>query len=124
MNKICKKYLSDIKTLFPLMGKEEKNFLKQFQRGVEDFCSETNPDSPKILYKEFGTPDEVLTTYIKDADTPYIIKKIRQTHLFKICISFALCLIITMLIIYCSLIYKEYKAFEADIPFFEETVIE
>ena len=124
MNNVSKQYLSDIKTLFPIMGKEEKRYLKKLKTIVEDFCAEAEPDCQDILYKEFGTPDEILASYIKSADIPYIIKKIRQTKILKFSISVTLCIIIIVLAIHFSCLYKEYKAFQQSIPFFEETIIE
>lgn len=85
MNKACKKYISNVKAAFPVIGKAEKQFLKLFQTSVEDFCTNTNCVSIDTLYHEFGMPNEVFITFIQTADTAYVIKKMRQAHFFKFC---------------------------------------
>lgn len=109
INKILKKYMKDIKILFPTMEKEEKNYLKGFRKNVIDYIEENSIQSEEELYEEFGNPKEVVTEYLNHVDTEDLIKKIKKSTMIKkgILIIIIVCLGINAY--KAALIYKDYK---------------
>ena len=83
MNKICKKYISEIKSLFPINRKQEKEYLKKLTSDIEDFCEETGATEKGELYKNYGTPQEVVSNYLLTLDSQYVAKRIRTTRIIK-----------------------------------------
>ncbi|MBQ3073316.1 MAG: hypothetical protein IJD19_01405 [Ruminococcus sp.] len=83
MNKICKKYISEIKALFPINRKQEKEYLKKLTSDIEDFCEETGAAEKGELYKNYGTPQEVVSNYLLTLDSQYVAKRIRTTRIIK-----------------------------------------
>lgn len=83
MNKTCKKYISEIKALFPINRKQEKEYLKKLTSDIEDFCEETGAAEKGELYKNYGTPQEVVSNYLLTLDSQYVAKRIRTTRIIK-----------------------------------------
>lgn len=108
-DKILKKYIKDIKILFPMMGKEEKNYLKGFRENVIDYIEENSIQSKEELYEEFGNPQEVVTEYLNRIDTEYLIKKIKKSTMIKRGILIILIVALGINAYKAALIYKDYK---------------
>lgn len=83
MKKICIQYMRDIKSLFPVIGIQEKLYLKNLKLTVNDYCEEDCISSMKELYQKFGTPDEIISNYYSTIDTQYIIKQISKYKFLK-----------------------------------------
>lgn len=118
MNQFCKEYISKIKHLFPIIGKEEKKYLKKLQQNLEDCYANNEPESIEILYQEFGAPIDVVHTYFINADVDYIVRRIRRTKIFCF---FLIGIAIAILIIVASYninLYYTYKVFESIRIFF------
>lgn len=77
MNKICKEYMGEIKTLFPIKKKAEKAYLRKLTADVEDYCEEANVTTKQELYDNYGMPYEVVSNYLSTIDTNYITKNLR-----------------------------------------------
>ena len=84
MNKLCKKYIKEVKLLFPIMGKNEKIYIKRLQASVEDCMEESHSTSLQELYETFGSPKDVLTSYLASVDTDDISKLIKKKVYVKI----------------------------------------
>lgn len=96
MNKVCKEYISDAKKFFPIMGKDERNFLRGLSGELEELCVEKNISSKHELFEQYGQPYEVANEYYKSVvDTEKIIKKIKISKYIKILVSI---LILTVVI--------------------------
>ena len=69
LTKGCSTYYKKLKTLIPVKGKYEKQFLNNIFENLEGICSE----QPDITYKELcnriGTPTDLLIEYFENADT-------------------------------------------------------
>ena len=48
MNKICKEYISEIKALFPIKRKPEKDYIKKIAADVADYCEDDIVYEPKF----------------------------------------------------------------------------
>ena len=42
MNKLCKEYINEIKAIFPVKGNEERKYIKELSKDIEDYCEESN----------------------------------------------------------------------------------
>ena len=87
MNKVCKEYISDAKKFFPIMGKDERNFLRGLSRQLEEFCEEKNITSKQELFEQYRQPYNVANDYYESVDTEKIIKKIKFSKYVKTLIS-------------------------------------
>ena len=84
MNKICKEYISEIKSLFPINRKMEKTYLNKMATDVDDFCEENNITTIDELYQNYGTPEDVVHNYISLLDRKTLVKHINTAKLVKI----------------------------------------
>ena len=85
-------YYRKLKTLIPIKGKYEKDFLNTILQNLESICSE----QPAITYHELcnriGTPKDIIIEYYENADTEYIIQKLRISSIIR-------CIVISILLI-------------------------
>lgn len=63
MNKLCKTYIRRVKTLFPLMGKSERKYIKILKTNINDYLVDTPNSNINDLYKEFGSPKDIMNSY-------------------------------------------------------------
>lgn len=63
MNRVCKIYVKNVKSAFPIIGKSERLYIKKLQNYLEEYCNEYNISSLEELYKNFGTHDDVINSY-------------------------------------------------------------
>ncbi len=93
MNKIGKQYIKEVKSLFPIMGKKEKDYIKKLINNVEEYCEEEVVVSKQDLYDNYGTPNSVVIDYYSSVDTDYIVKKMRFSKYIKVAIVSVLALL-------------------------------
>lgn len=76
-------YYRKLKTLIPIKGKYEKDFLNTILQNLESICSE----QPAITYHELcnriGTPKDIIIEYYENADTEYVIQKLRISSIIR-----------------------------------------
>lgn len=96
MNKVCKEYISDAKKFFPIMGKDERNYLRGVSGKIEECCAENNITSKHELFKQYGQPYEIANDYYETFDTEEIIKKIRISKYKKILVSIIVAVILVV----------------------------
>lgn len=77
MNQYIKRYLKQSSFFFPVMGKEERLFLTQLARSIQDYFGETEPDSLDAVICAFGPPNSVVENYLANSDIQPITKRIR-----------------------------------------------
>lgn len=124
MNNLCKQYIRNAKALFPVMGKEERKYFKSLELNLQDYCEETSWSSLEELYKNFGTPAEIVNSYFTSVNMDYVLKQIRRTKVIKtILITFVVAALVTMTTC-CTILYSAYQVFQYEQIFSEETVIE
>ena len=87
MNSICKQYIDQIKALFPVMGKLEREYIQGLAVQAEEVCEEQNITSLQDLYGEFDRPEEVVREYISRMDTEEVVQRIRRTRLLRILVT-------------------------------------
>ena len=123
MTKLCKKYLADIKSLFPVLGKQERQYLAKLSESVEEYCEEEHVTTMEEIYNGFGQPYEVVGTYLSSMDISQLVKKIRFTKWIKRGIFTILLIIIVSVSIYGIFGYRNWKVFQREEIFFEDTII-
>ena len=112
MNKLCRQYRSDIKSFFPIMGNPEKKYLFKLMRSVEDYCDEEHVTTIEELYKGFGSPGDVVSTYLELTDTSLLMKRIRITKWIKRGIVAFLLIALIGVSIYGIITYEEHKMYQ------------
>ncbi|MFR2365946.1 MAG: DUF6120 family protein [Eubacterium sp.] len=124
MNKLCKTYIRRVKTLFPLMGKSERKYIKILKTNINDYLVDTPNSNINDLYKEFGSPKDIMNSYYSTIDIDNVIKKIRISKYVKtLIILLAMCLLsLTVLRFYIQ--YEGHQVFMKEQIHSEETIIE
>lgn len=83
LTKGCSAYYKKLKTLIPVKGKYEKQFLNNIFENLEGISSE----QPDITYNELcsriGTPTDLLIEYFENADTEYVIQKLHISFIIR-----------------------------------------
>ncbi|MFG6329885.1 MAG: hypothetical protein K1W06_10530 [Lachnospiraceae bacterium] len=123
MNKNCKKYYRDIKSVIPSGGQQERRLIKDYKIRI----TELNEMKPDITYDElqqnFGTPIDIVTEYYEGADTGYIMQKIHITRIMRFCIYFILIFTLAGFTISASINIRLYQEIHQGIVTHEKTII-
>lgn len=105
--KIINQYISQIKSFFPIITKQEKNFLNTLQKQIELFCEEESVDTIEELYHEFGGPQETVSTYYSHLDTDTLIHHIQlNRRIRRLIFSFSVIILITFCTIFSIKLYN------------------
>jgi uncharacterized membrane protein len=79
-----KHYFKQIKSLFPIYGKKEKEFLNDFMSEAGEYLA-SNPTSDYAqLVSSLGEPKDVVSQYLANADSEYLAKQIKTTKFVRI----------------------------------------
>jgi hypothetical protein len=124
MNKICERYLSDVKALFPSNGKDEKKYLSKLSITIDEYNDEKEITHINDLYEVFGLPNDVVNAYLTTIDTSLLVKKIQYTKWVKRGLVIFLFLVLIGVSIFALTTYREYEIFKQEQIFFEEESIE
>ena len=109
MNKDCKKYLGELKTLIPSAGKYEKKFIRNMKENLMEFSS-ANPDiSYAGICEHFGTPQDIIIDYFENVDATYLIKRLKFSSIIRKCIIYAGLILAITCAIEAGLYYKAYQ---------------
>lgn len=82
MNKEIKKYIKNIKIMFPIMQKEEKKYIERIKQLIIK-QSEGQEMSYQDLVNQFGLPDDIMKAYIDEIDRDEFISKIKMHRIIK-----------------------------------------
>ena len=122
MKNLCQKYISDVKSFFPVMGKEEKKYLANLKNTVEEYCNEENITTIDKLYEGFGYPHDVVCSYYSKTDIQEIIKQISHTKYIKRGISAFVGVLLVALIVFSINVYYTYYIFAEEQISYEKTI--
>lgn len=123
MKTLCQEYISNVKSFFPIISKEERIFLANLTDTVNNFCEEEDINTITDLYNKFGLPNEVVNSYYSDIDISYILKKMRTSKYIKYSIGVFLTIYLIFAIIFGINTYSEYKDFMDSRIYYKETII-
>lgn len=110
MNKICREYMLEVKALFPIKRKPEREYIRKLTSDVEDFCEEAKVADKEELYQKYGNPNDVVNSYLQCVDIEYISKQIRTTRIVKGVIAVLLILATIATSAFCILLYAQRQA--------------
>ena len=83
MSKLKQRYLKEVKSFFPIMGKPERRHLKILSEQINDYCIEKEVSSIEELYQDFGRPSEISNTYFSNIDINEFVKRIQLAKWLK-----------------------------------------
>lgn len=124
MNKICKQYISEVKTFFPIMGNVEKDYIAKLRTNVDNFCDEADISTKEELYKQYGLPNNVANDYYSTVETEEIIKRIHISKYVKYSIIILLVLAVLATSVYCITLQHIYQTAYREEAIFVNEVIE
>lgn len=123
MNKLNQRYLKEVKSFFPIMGKPERRYLKKLSGQINDYCIEKEVSSIDELYQDFGQPSEISNTYFSNIDINEFVKRIQLAKWLKKGIAVFVLVALIAVTVYSIDSYCAYKVFERESIYFEETEI-
>ena len=83
LSKGCSTYYKKLKTLIPVKGKYEKQFLSSIFESLEGICSEQPNISYDELCNRIGTPTDLIIEYYENADAEYVIQKLHISSIIR-----------------------------------------
>ena len=123
MNNVYKKYLRTVKAFFPVMGVEEKKYLKNLRYAMYDYCEQYHEYTIDDLYREFGEPRQIAHEFYTNANQKLLMKRIHIATFAKRFLIVFLSLALLATFTYCIFGYRAQKIFEKETAFSEEIVI-
>lgn len=122
MNKIAKQYCRRAKIFFPLYGKNERQYFKDFSSNVHEYCENRSVCELKQLYSEFGKPSEVAYSYFSNCDTRYIMRKLQLRKTIKISLLLLLVAFIIATLAILIFSYYIYQVWKTESVFFDSVI--
>lgn len=120
---LIKKYMRDIKGLFPVIRRDDRLYLKKMRQNIDDYCESYSISSMEELYEEFGKPQDIVYGYYSMIDTAPLFSYIRFRRLLKYFLA-SVCVILFAFTVYnCMILYREHITFIRQEAIFTETVI-
>jgi hypothetical protein len=117
------KYVADVKALLPIYSADEKKFLKQLRTSIAEYA-ETMPDaSAQALTEEFGTPVDIVRSYVGSMDVDQIIKKISIRKILTRAFMIFLVSVIILLTVMIGFTYRAYLDSKNTVVVSERTII-
>ena len=123
MIKLIQRYLKEVKSFFPIMGKPERRHLKKLSEQINDYSIEKEVSSIEELYQDFGRPSEISNTYFSNIDINEFVKRIQLAKWLKKGIAVFVLVALIAVTVYSIDSYCTYKVFERESIYFEETEI-
>ncbi len=124
MNKLCRKYLSVIKSFFPMIGKKERQYLSSLKTEIQDCYLENDIQTLEDFYHVYGYPSDIVNWYYTQVPPEELIRKIRTGRRMKKIILAVLVLFISSSVICGVHMYHTYLLFKEGQIYSAETVIE
>lgn len=101
-------YYKKIKSLFPIYGNQEKQYLNALHNNISDFIK----DNPNCTYEDiiatYGAPEDIIAEYFAEINMDELHKKICTAKFIKIAIAICVLIILSVCVIKGALIYKAY----------------
>lgn len=124
MDKLVREFLDNSKVFFPIYGSKEKEYIKNLEYHLIDFCEENEISSIEEMYRKYGNPSEVAYSYFSNINLDYIIKKLKMTRIIKSFLLFLTIISFVAVSVYSIRLYNDYQTFKEQQIYFEETTIE
>lgn len=119
MNRIAKQYCRRARIFFPLYGKKERQYFKDFSSNVHEYCETNSVCELKQLYLEFGKPPEVAYSYFSNCETRYIMRKLQLRKTVKISLILLLIALFIATIAIIVFSYNLYQVWKVESALFD-----
>ena len=106
MNKLCKEYISDAKKFFPVMGKNERAYLRGIVSELEDCIERESVTTKKELYTKYRQPYDLANDYYSRLETEDIVKKIGLSRYIKAFIVFIILTVFVVSSVYLTVVIQ------------------
>lgn len=107
LNKLCKKYISSVKSLFPILGREERKYIKNLKSEIENFIEDNEITAMEELFQKYGSPNEIISNYYSEMSLDNMLKKINKKRLLKIIVTVFIIILLIVLITYFVTIFVQ-----------------
>ncbi len=100
------KYLKNCKKLFPIYGKDERQYIERLESHIREYQTEHENCTYEDLVTQFGSPTEVVSSYYRSTNYHDLLKKVnfvRRTRIFIV-------IIISAVIMFLG--YKSYELYQ------------
>lgn len=87
MNSACDFYLTSVLNSFPSFTKNEQAYYDYFSSSVMDYVATAPFCTTEDLISEFGTPEDIITSYYDDEISEMHTSAIHTTRNYIICAS-------------------------------------
>ena len=120
MSKISKEYIKEVKAMFPVKGKQERKYIKELSKDIEDYCEESNSTTKEELYENYGNPIDVVGEYLSATDFSGVIKRLKTGKYIKLLIAVIIAVVLVLTTMYCVILLKEHQMLVRQARFFAE----
>lgn len=103
------RYSGEIKVLFPIFGKAEKDFLKKLVVRIDEFTNDHEDASYENFIEEFGMPTEIVSAYYESIDFEYLLHKMKVRNMIKKVLLIIMTILVSVCIWLLSLLYIGYQ---------------
>lgn len=107
----AKKYMKEIRLLFPATGREENKYLKQMKANLQDYCESNTVTSVDELYAEFGEPQDVVYGYYSIVDRSRFFSYIHLRKAITAFLTFIGVMLLAVTLYLCMILYQEHLSF-------------
>lgn len=94
MNDYTKKYLRDVYSAFPVKGKNEKRFIRDFKMSITEYVNQHSNCNTDDLLEEFGDPKAIIIDYFNNMSSETYLNMMKRSFYLKISTLVALALMI------------------------------
>lgn len=77
LSRDAKRYLRQVRGWLPCAGKMKKNVLVEIRGTLAAFCAENPDEDYQSIVARFGTPQQIASAYVDEAETGDLIQKLR-----------------------------------------------
>jgi uncharacterized membrane protein len=124
VNKLCKAYIKEVKSLFPVCSKKERKYIKNLTQNIVDFCEDSCVTSKEELYSNYGKPIDIVAEYFSVTGVSYVVNKVRISKSIRALIAAVLLAAIAVTSVFCVVLYSNHKSIAEQEVVSVETVIE
>ena len=110
--------------MFPIKGRTERKYIKKLSKDVEEYCEDSGATSKEDLYKNYGTPFNVVESYFSVTGISYVSKKLKISKYIKILISVIIAIALIISSLYAYILWEEHEMIMRQEMVGVETVIE
>ena len=109
MKRHAKKYISDIRKVFPRYGKQEKRYIQYLTSAVQEYDQQHPESTVEDLKKEFGTPVQVVADYWNELDYSELVKKMRLYERIRHILYSGIIIALAVWLLCCAFQYASYR---------------